>query len=191
MRGGGIEPDGGRILLLTMPRLLGWAFNPISVYYCCRLSGEPAAMLWEVDNTFGERHAYMIPVEGDASGEILQACPKDFHVSPFMNMALDYAFRLRVPGKLLNLAIDVSDPGGLLLTTHYRAHRRDLTDANLLRVFFSVPLLTLRVVGGIHWEALKLWRKGVGLRPKPPPPLAPITFVKASTPHAIHKGFSE
>jgi DUF1365 family protein len=191
MRGGGIEPDGGRILLLTMPRLLGWAFNPISVYYCFARSGELAAVLWEVDNTFGERHAYMIPVEGDASGEILQACPKDFHVSPFMNMALDYAFRLRVPGKLLNLAIDVSDPGGLLLTTHYRAHRRELTDANLLRVFFSVPLLTLRVVGGIHWEALKLWRKGVGLRPKPPPPPAPITFVKAATSPAIHKGFSE
>ena len=191
MRGGGIEPDGGRILLLTMPRLLGWAFNPISVYYCFAQSGELAAVLWEVDNTFGERHAYMIPVEGDASGEILQACPKDFHVSPFMNMALDYNFRLRVPAKLLNLAIDVSDPGGLMLTTHYRAHRRELTDANLLRVFFSVPLLTLRVVGGIHWEALKLWRKGVGLRPKPPPPLAPITFVKASTPHAIQKGLSQ
>ncbi|WP_294539852.1 DUF1365 family protein [uncultured Rhodoblastus sp.] len=191
MRGAGIEPDGGPIWLLTMPRLLGWAFNPISVFYCFARSGKLAAVLWEVDNTFGERHAYMIPVDGDPEDEIRQACPKDFHVSPFMNMTLDYAFRLRVPGERLNLAIDVSDLSGLLLTTHYRAHRHELTDANLLRVFFSVPLLTLRVVGGIHWEALKLWRKGIGLRPKPPPPLAPVTFIKTASPHAIRKGLSE
>jgi DUF1365 family protein len=132
----------------------------------------------------------MIPVEGDCGGDILQSCPKNFHVSPFMNMALDYAFRLRVPDERLSLSIHVSDPAGLLLTAHYRAHRRELTDANLLRVFFSVPLLTLRVVGGIHWEALKLWRKGVGLRPKPPPPAEPISFIKAANPQAIHKGLS-
>ena len=190
MRGGGVEPDGGKIWLLTMPRLLGWAFNPISAYYCFAKSGQLAAMLWEVDNTFGERHAYLIPVVGGSEGEIQQTCSKDFHVSPFMNMALDYVFRFRVPDERLSLAINVSDLRGLLLTTHYRAHRRDLTDANLLRVFFSIPLLTLRVVGGIHWEALKLWRKGIGLRLKPEPPLEPVTFVKAPTPQPIHKGVS-
>lgn len=190
MRGGGVEPDGGKIMLLTMPRLLGWAFNPLSAYYCFAKSGELKAMLWEVDNTFGERHAYMIPVEGGSGGDIRQSCPKEFHVSPFMNMELDYAFRMRVPDQRLSLAINVSDPAGLLLTTHYRAHRRELTDANLLRVFFSIPLLTLRVVGGIHWEALKLWRKGIGLRSKPEPPPEPVTFVKAATPQPIHKGVS-
>ena len=87
-----------------------------------------------------------------------------------MNMALDYAFRLRAPDDDLSLAIDVSDPPGLLLTAHYRGRRSELNDSNLLRLFFSIPLLTLRVVGGIHWEALKLWRKGIGLRAKPPPP---------------------
>ena len=182
MRAAGVEPDGGRIFLLTMPRLLGWAFNPISVYYCCRLSGEPAAMLWEVDNTFGERHAYMIPVEGSDEGEIRQSCRKHFFVSPFMNMELDYSFRLRAPDDDLSLAIDVSDPSGLLLTAHYRARRSELNDSNLLRLFFSVPLLTLRVVGGIHWEALKLWRKGIGLRAKPPPPADRLTIVQARTP---------
>jgi DUF1365 family protein len=191
MRGAGIEPDGGPIWLLTMPRLLGWAFNPISVFYCFRKSGGLAGVLWEVDNTFGERHAYMIAVDGGSEGEILQSCPKNFHVSPFMNMALDYTFRLRVPDEKLSLAIDVSDPAGVLLTARYRARRSDLTDANLLRIFFSAPLLTLRVVGGIHWEALKLWRKGVGLHPKPAPPATPITFIPSTKPDTIHRGFSE
>jgi uncharacterized protein len=185
MRAAGVEPDGGRIFLLTMPRLLGWAFNPISVYYCCRCSGELAALLYEVDNTFGERHAYMIPAEDAEGGEVRQACRKHLYVSPFMNMELDYGFRLRAPDENLSLAIDVSDPTGLLLTAHYRARRQELSDANLLRLFFSIPLLTLRVVGGIHWEALKLWRKGVGLRAKPPPPEQFLTIVQAGAPRPV------
>lgn len=182
MRAAGVEPDGGRIFLLTLPRLLGWAFNPISVYYCCRCSGELAALLYEVDNTFGERHAYMIPVEDAVGGEVRQACRKQLHVSPFMNMELDYSFRLRAPDDNLSLTIDVSDASGLLLTAHYRARRSELNDANLMRLFFSVPLLTLRVFGGIHWEALKLWRKGTGLRAKPPAPIDPLTIVQARAP---------
>ncbi|MCI4678355.1 DUF1365 family protein [Rhodoblastus acidophilus] len=182
MRGAGVEPDGGKILLLTMPRLLGSAFNPLSVFYCRRKSGELAAVLWEVDNTFGERHAYMIPVEGDGRGEIVQSCGKNFYVSPFMNMALDYRFRLRAPDDLLSLVIEVSDPSGLLLTARYQARREALSDFNLLRRFFATPLLTLRVLGGIHWEALKLWRKGIRLRPKPSPPKDRVTFVRAAPP---------
>ncbi len=184
MRGAGVEPDGGRILLLTMPRLLGRAFNPLSVFYCLKQTGEAAAIVWEVDNTFGERHAYAIAVDGAEAGaqegEIAQACPKTFFVSPFMNMALDYSFRLRLPDDSLALSIDVSDPAGLLFTAHYRARRMELTDANLLRLFFATPLLTLRVRAGILWEALHLWRKGVGLRSKPPPPKGPVTFVRAA-----------
>lgn len=180
MRKAGVVPDGGKILLLTMPRLLGSAFNPLSVFYCLRQSGALAAVLWEVDNTFGERHAYMIPVEGDGRGEIVQDCGKAFHVSPFMDMALDYRFRLRAPDDLLGLVIEVSDPSGLLLTARYQARREALSDFNLLRRFFLTPLLTLRVLGGIHWEALKLLRKGMRLRPRPPPPKAPVTFVRAA-----------
>ncbi len=176
----GSNPDGGKILLLTMPRLLGFAFNPLSVYYCFRMSGDLAAVLWEVDNTFGERHAYMIPVEGEGRGEIVQTCGKEFHVSPFLKMDLDYRFRLRAPDDLLNLVIEVSDDSGLLLSACYQARREPLTDRNLLRQFFATPLLPLRVMGGIHWEALKLWRKGVRLRSRPPPPSAAVTFVRAA-----------
>jgi DUF1365 family protein len=177
MRHAGLErPE--RVLLLTMPRVLGFAFNPLSVYYCYGASGRLAAMIWEVSNTFGQQHSYLIPVAESHGGEISQACAKDFYVSPFMDMALDYSFRFNSPDALMRLTIDVADAQGLLLTARYSAHRQELTDANLLKLFFGTPALPLRVVGGINWEALKLWRKGVGLRSRPPPPQQPITFVR-------------
>jgi DUF1365 family protein len=180
LRAAGLETDGGAILLLTMPRVLGFAFNPLSVFYCHDKSGRLTAILWEVDNTFGERHAYLIPVEADPTGvEIRQSCAKDFFVSPFMDMKLSYAFRFNAPDDLLRLVIDVSDDKGSLLVARYQAHRQALTDANLLRLFFSLPLLPLRVVGGINWEAVKLLSKGVRWRRKPPPPEQTITFVRS------------
>jgi uncharacterized protein len=175
----GVDLGGGRVLLLTMPRLLGFAFNPLSVYYCFASDGALAAMIWEVDNTFGQRHAYLIPVGRDAGAEPSQSCAKDFYVSPFMDMALDYGFRFNLPDGLLRLTIDVSDNRGVLLTARYNARRAPLTDAALLRLFFTAPALPARVLGGICWEALKLWRKGVGLRRRPPAPESRITFVPA------------
>lgn len=180
MRAAGVAPDGGPILLLTMPRLLGWGFNPLSVFYCLRRDGAPCAMLWEVDNTFGERHAYMIPVAPQGRGEMVQNCAKQFFVSPFMDMTQDYRFRFTAPDERLKLVIEVRDAEGLILTARFTARRRALSDGQLLRQFFAVPALTLRVVGGIYWEALKLWAKGVGLRPKPEPPAQPISLVVAA-----------
>ena len=103
MRAAGIEPDGGPIRLLTMPRLLGWAFNPLSTYFCYRRDGSISAILWEVDNTFHERHAYMIPVDGAGpGGEIVQHCDKAFYVSPFMDMDLRYRFQVNPPEETLD-----------------------------------------------------------------------------------------
>lgn len=181
MRRAGLLPDGGPIRLFTMPRLLGWAFNPLSIFFCHRRDGRLAAILWEVDNTFGERHGYLIPVEESDGGEIRQTCDKAFYVSPFMDMALTYAFRVRPPADLFALVIDVDDAEGRLLTARHLARRIDLTDRALLRLFFAVPFLTLRVVGGIHWEALRLWLKGVKLRLRPPPPAEPITTVPSGS----------
>lgn len=181
MRRAGLEPDGGPIRLFTMPRLLGWAFNPLSIFFCHARDGRLVAILWEVDNTFGERHGYLIPVEETADGEIRQTCDKAFHVSPFMDMAQTYAFRVKPPEELFSLVIDVHDAEGRILSTRHLARRREPTDRALLALFFSVPFLTLRVVGGIHWEALKLWAKGVKLRGKPPAPAAPITLVSPRT----------
>jgi DUF1365 family protein len=177
MRAAGIEPDGGPIRLLTMPRLLGWAFNPLSAFFCYRKSGDLAAILWEVDNTFGERHAYMIPVEPGGSGEIVQRCDKAFYVSPFMDMDLRYVFRVSPPEERLSIKIDTFDAEGLVMTARHLARRMELTDKTLLKAFFAIPLLTLRVIGGIHWEALKLWLKGVRLRVRPAPPENPVSVV--------------
>lgn len=180
LRAAAVDLAGGRVLLLTMPRLLGLSFNPLSAYYCFDAAGALAAMIWEVDNTFGQRHAYLIPVGQEAGDDVRQCCAKNFYVSPFMDMALTYAFRFNRPDDLMRLTIDVSDEQGLLLTARYNARREALNDAALLRLFFATPALPLRVIGGINWEALKLWRKGVGLRRRPPPPQDAVTIVRAA-----------
>ena len=176
MRRAGLTPDGGAIRLFTMPRLLGWAFNPLSIFFCHRRDGRLAAILWEVDNTFGERHGYLIPVEETVDGEIRQSCDKAFYVSPFMDMDQTYAFRVKPPAELFSLVIDVHDADGRILAARHHARRDELTDRALLRLFLTVPFQTLKVVGGIHWEALRLWLKGVRLRLRPPPPAAPISI---------------
>jgi len=174
----GLDLGGGPIRLLTMPRILGFAFNPLSVYFCHDRDGALRAILYEVNNTFGQRHSYLLPVE-QAGGIIRQDCAKDFHVSPFMGMDMRYAFRLAPPGERLSLAITGADAEGPILTAVHSAARRPLTDAELLRAFVTHPLLTVKVVGGILWEALRLWAKGVPVRDRPAPPLNPVTIVKS------------
>ncbi|MGV1761823.1 DUF1365 domain-containing protein [Rhizobium sp. A22-96] len=178
MREAGIEPDGGAIRLLTMPRLLGWAFNPLSVFFCYARDESLKAILWEVDNTFGERHGYMIPVEAGSGSEIVQHCDKAFYVSPFMDMDLRYKFRVSPPDELLSIRIETFDRDGIVMTARHVARRTALTDKALLKAFFAIPFLTLRVVGGIHWEALKIWLKGIRLRVHPTPPQEPVSFVR-------------
>lgn len=172
----GVEP----FRLLTMPRLLGWAFNPLSVFFCHGRYGELRAILGEVDNTFGERHAYMIPFEECSGDEIVQHCDKEFYVSPFMDMNVRFTFRVSVPKGRLASRIETYDREGLVLTAANLAKRTELTDAALLRAFFTIPLLTLRVVGGIHGEALKIWLKGVRLRTRPHLPEDPVSHVRKS-----------
>lgn len=186
MTAAGVIADGGPIRLLTMPRVLGWGFNPLSIFFCYNRSGAVTAILWEVDNTFGERHGYLIPADESDHGPIQQTCAKRLYVSPFMDMNLRYAFKVRPPGEKLAIGIDVSDEAGLLFIARHVADRTALTDAALLRAFFALPLLTLRVMGGIHWEALKLWLKGVHLRARPPPPEVPVSIAAPICPQRKH-----
>jgi len=172
----GIDLGGGAIRLLCMPRLLGFVFNPISVYYCYDSRGAIKALLYQVHNTFGQRHSYLIPVDNKPGDPLKQCCLKAFYVSPFMDMDIAYRFRVQPPDKRVTLVIEGSDKQGPVLVASLAGERRALTDAALLRVFLSFPLMTLKVVAGIHWEALKLWVKGMRLRPRPPAP-APITIV--------------
>lgn len=172
----GIELEGGAIRLLCMPRLLGFVFNPISVYYCYDRQGELKVLLYEVHNTFGQRHTYLIPVDTKAGEPLEQRCLKAFYVSPFMDMDIAYRFRVQPPEERVALVIESADAQGPVLTASLAGERRPLTDAVLLRAFLSFPLMTLKVVAGIHWEALKLWIKGMRLRPRPAAP-SPITIV--------------
>lgn len=160
----GIESVDGPVRLLTMPRLLGFVFNPISVYYCHRADGGLAAVIYEVSSTFGERRSYVLPTQGERFD---QRCDKTLHVSPFMRMDMTYAFRGRDPGQQLTLAIDGHDPDGLMIATAMSGERRALTDREVLKAVLALPFETLKVVAAIHWEALRLFLKGVPLAPDP------------------------
>ncbi len=173
----GIDLSGGPIRLLAMPRVLGYGFNPISIWFCYRNDGLLAASLYEVHNTFGERHTYVIPIIDPDNVAIVQSCPKSLHVSPFMAMDMRYEFRLRPPDERLSLVIRGSDLDGPLIVAAQSARRQDLTDAALLRVFVQIPLLTLKVIAAIHWEAFRLWIKGVRSHPRPAAPERPVSVV--------------
>lgn len=174
----GIDIGDGPIRLLTMPRVLGYVFNPISLYCCHQADGRLAAMIYEVTSTFGVRHAYVIPVpsEDQAAGLIRQGAAKALYVSPFMEMEMDYAFRGHAPGERLDLTIDGLDTEGVLITAAMSGERRPLQDRQLWAAALALPLMTLKVMAAIHWEALKLWLKGVRLTRQPPPARESVTI---------------
>ncbi len=184
LRSAGITPDGGPIRLFCMPRILGYGFNPLSVYFCYQQDGALSAILYEVHNTFRQRHSYLIPVDRGvpAGAAIDQHCRKGFYVSPFMDMDLSYAFRVVVPDQSrVAVAIRTADRDGLVLAAALTGDRLALTDATLLRLLVAYPLLTLKVIGAIHWHAVKMVLKGFRLRPRPRPPTAPVTVVNAES----------
>ncbi|TDQ77565.1 hypothetical protein A8950_3717 [Dongia mobilis] len=153
----------GRVRLLTLPRVFGFVFNPISVYFCHDLAGELRATIYEVNNTFGGRHAYVLPASAH-DRVVRQQCAKALFVSPFNDMSGGYRFSLLPPGDRVALGIDQYDEGGSLLRAAFAGQRVILSDAALLKLLVIYPLLTIQVIAGIHWEALKLWWKGVPLQ---------------------------
>lgn len=177
MRAAGLEPDGGRIRLLTLPRMLGFVFNPLSIYFVEQAEGGLRAILWEVSNTFGVRHSYLIPVDDPRSTAILQSCGKRLHVSPFLDMDMTYRFRVAPPAERMAVSIIGSDDEGAMIVATMNGAREALTDRALLGAFARMPFMTLKVVAAIHWEALRLWLKGVRFRPSPNPPEEAVTIV--------------
>jgi hypothetical protein len=156
----GIGYDGGRIELLCYPRVLGFVFNPLSVYFCHRSDGQLAGILYEVHNTHGERHTYALPATGNER-VVRHAARKQFFVSPFMPMDCTYRFRISPPAERVGISILEDDAEGLLLTASFTGRREELSKRALWRAFRGYPLMTLKVVAGIHWEALRLVAKGV------------------------------
>jgi DUF1365 family protein len=170
----GIDLTGGRVLLLCYPRLFGYTFNPLSVYFCYRADGELALLIYEVRNTFGDVHTYPLAVKPGQTGTagIRQQQDKLFYVSPFIAMTMRYHFRISPPQDTVKLRILETDREGPLLAATFSGRRRALTTAALLGAFIALPMVTFKVMGAIHWEALRLWIKGARLVRRPAIPAA-------------------
>jgi uncharacterized protein len=162
-----------RLFMFCYPRVLGYVFNPLTVYYGFDADGGLCLTIYEVNNTFGDRHSYAIP----ANGKSRQTCDKELYVSPFNKVEGFYRFTVEPPAEALHLGIALITPEGPCLTAWFAGNRLPLTDGNLWRSFFSLPALPLRVLGGIHLEALRLWRKGLRLKRRPAPPASPVSIL--------------
>ena len=159
--------------LMCFPRILGFVFNPLSVYFCKDAGGQLVALVYEVRNTFGEIHNYVALAQADAKGFIdAHECEKDFYVSPFIDLGLRYRFLAQAPGETLGLKIIESDGNGVLLTALLRGERLPMNAWHLARAAFDTPLAGFKVLAAIHWQAFLLLCRGLRLRPRPAPPLA-------------------
>jgi DUF1365 family protein len=152
----GIDSHKGAIRALCYPRVFGYAFNPLTVFFCHSRDGALKAIFYEVSNTHGERHTYVIPVGASETPIIRQACRKEFFVSPFIPMNCSYEFKVAPPGERVSIVIEEQDEEGLLLVAAFSGVRRSLTDGALLRAFFAYPLMTIKIVAAIHFEAVRL-----------------------------------
>ncbi len=173
----GLDCQNGPVRLLCYPRLFGYVFNPLSVYYCYDQAETLKAVIYEVSNTFGERHSYLIKIDTTTDKIMYHSCKKDFYVSPFLDMNAIYYFSITPPSKVLTIHIDEQDKNGSILKASFTGRSLFFNDKSLVKLFLRYPLMSLKVVAGIHWEALKLWKKGLNIISRPLPPKTPITYV--------------
>ncbi len=176
LRTAGFRGD-GRIFIQCYPRLWGYVFNPLSVYFCYDADGRLEAILHQVNNTFGQRHSYLLAVERvDETAPIRQFCQKNLYVSPFNEMDHRYDFTVHNPRESYAIHIRESDADGDVLVATFNGRRRPLSDRALAAAVASHPLMTAKVIAAIHWEALRLWRKGLSPQPRPPEPPGEISY---------------
>jgi DUF1365 family protein len=153
-----LQEFGRRIDFVTTPRLLGYAFNPISFFLCHDADGRLGAVLHQVKNTFGDQIGYLMPVTG--SGPIRQSAPKRMHVSPFFDMQGGYRFALTPPDKNFTVSIQYGAAGQKRMTATMILQARPFGNAAILRLLAEMPLAPMKVIAAIHWQALKLYLRG-------------------------------
>lgn len=173
-----VAATAAEIRLLCFPRILGFVFNPLSIFFVYDGDHRLEAVIYEVNNTFGQTHAYVTPANGE--GDERQEVDKAFFVSPFYGVEGGYRFRLGPPAKSFDLTICKQVGGETDFVATLSAQRQPLTDGALMRLFFGMPLMTLGVVAAIHWEALRLWFKGAHFYSRPPGPRAGASVGRAT-----------
>ena len=159
----GVDLTGGRVVLVTLPRVFGYLFNPVSFYFCYDRTGAPIAALAEVTNTFKEMKPFFLgpDTQAAAPGEFHLRVPKNFYVSPYSDVDVTFDFTLRAPGEKLSVQIDDYVGAERTLTSVLQGPRRALTGTRLAWFTLKYPLITLRVISLIHWHAFLLWLKRV------------------------------
>ena len=186
LRDAGLDHFGSRIQLLCYPRVLGFAFNPLSVYFCHDAEGRLGVIIYEVSNTIGQRRSYIIPNATIGDGVIAQHCRKQMYVSPFTDLEGSYGFHVRPPADEVVVGVDFREGGKPVLKTHFRGARIVLSDASIAALLVRYPLMTLKVISGIHIEAARLWMKRVPLRDYRASPRFASTHVKSPEPSLPH-----
>ena len=155
-----ISTDDIKIKILCYPRIFGFVFNPLSVFYVYNLNDQLISILYEVKNTFDEQHTYIFRVEKDAN-LIQNNCSKKFHVSPFIEMDCNYFFRLLKPGNKISVIIDQYDAQDKILYASQDGVRSDFNTKCLIKSYLKHPIMTFKIILAIHYEAFKLWTKGI------------------------------
>ena len=157
-----INTDEIKIKILCYPRIWGYVFNPLSVFFIYDKSSNLISILYEVKNTFGEQHTYVFKI--DKNNQLLDhSCSKKFYVSPFIEMNCSYNFKILKPENKLSVVINQNDSSGKILFASQDGSKKDLNNKNLMISYMSHPLMSFKIIGAIHFEALKLWLKGVKL----------------------------
>jgi DUF1365 family protein len=172
-RTAGIDVASGTIRLVTFPRHFFYKFAPLSLWYGYNAQGDLKGIIYEVRNTFGERHCYVASAEG---ARPVHGSDKAFHVSPFFDVSGQYRFTMRPPANTLDVVVENMKDGARVHLANIKARMMPATSANLLSLALKNPMSTLGVTVGIHWQALRIWMRGARYHSKPAPPALASTL---------------